>query len=382
MSSLSPTVQAAVVALQNLPSGPNVHGYVPNLRELILEQLMSSLARESDEVLKVAVAVLSCTDKERYADWKDKLEGGAAMSDDVHDESIAEKGLDLLVLTVKKVEFLACLQAFNVSNVDPDIRLGEDCDLWLAEIDGLNVGIGVIGSDGNVEAAIEVNRIASQIRFSAAVLVGMAAGLQSEVKKGDVVVSSWVAAYDFVRATPTEYVSRAKLYPGDSRAWQRMAQLEPSRLAWAEKIRREVESCKVFGGIEDGEEEKLEDWRPNFKPGVILAGSRLIEDDSIKDLKSQVNDRAIAAEMEGAGFAAACTAMRVPWLVIRGIADYGKGDVGLAVAADDYPIEVAESLKRGKSWQFPATFAAAAFVRDMILGAKIPLVPDIRNKIR
>jgi hypothetical protein len=52
------------------------------------------------------------------------------------------------------------------------------------------------------------------------------------------------------------------------------------------------------------------------------------------------------------------------------------------VAADDYPIEVAESLKRGKSWQFPATFAAAAFVRDMILGAKIPLVPDIRNKIR
>ena len=77
-------------------------------------------------------------------------------------------------------------------------------------------------------------------------------------------------------------------------------------------------------------------------------------------------------EMEGAGFAAACSALRIPWLVVRGIADYGDQDVSIAADGSE--------VKRGKSWQFPSTYVAAAYIRDMVITGRVPLVENARSR--
>ena len=266
----------------------------------------------------------------------------------------------------------AAKAAFGLSG-PPTRRLGEDSDLWLWRQNDLSLGLSVIGTDGNVEAAIEIGRITSSVKVRAAALIGMAAGLRGSVKKGDIVIASWVVAYEFARVTRRKYVDRAKPYQADMRSVQKVSQVTESYPSWGESLRAEIRSVPQFRGIERGEPEKLtQQWRPKVKTGVIFAGSRLIEDGSIRKLKEQINDRGLAAEMEGAGFAAACSALRIPWLVIRGIADYGDQDVSTT--------DRGHEVKRGKTWQIPSTFVAAAYLRDMVISGRIPLIENARSR--
>jgi nucleoside phosphorylase len=202
----------------------------------------------------------------------------------------------------------------------------------------------------------------------------MAAGLPGSVKKGDVVVATWVVAYEFVRVTKQRHISRPRPYQADVPSVQKVTQLSAEFPDWGKNISAELRTGLRRPKIERGEPERLDaKWAPVVKPGVIMAGNRLLEDGSLKTLKEQIDDRALAAEMEGAGFAAACEALRVPWLVIRGIADYGDSDI---TSFDD--LNPADS--RGKSWQFPSTYAAAAYVRDMVLTKQMPLLADLTSR--
>ena len=111
------------------------------------------------------------------------------------------------------------MAAFQLSG-PPNTRIGEDADLWVWSQNHLTLGLAVIGTDGNVEAALELDQISRKIRVSSAVLVGMAAGLKGEVHKGDIVIASWVVAYEFARITKKRYVrarSRTRPILGQSR---------------------------------------------------------------------------------------------------------------------------------------------------------------------
>lgn len=340
------------------------------LRALIYEQYLDHIASLSSlERRLVGLALLGST--EASSREMGELLMTRAVRRDESATGPSGEVLDLLVLTPKGPELRAAMSAFGVSG-PPSSRLGEDCDLWRWEERGLHIGLAVIGTDGNAEAAIELTRIAMSISVRAAVLVGMAAGLEGEVKKGDLVIASWVVAYEFARVTTQKYISRAKPYQADMRSVQKVAQVLEAYPGWAADVAAEVRSNRQFAGIERGESEKLTaKWRPKVKTGVVLAGSRLIEDGSLRKLRDEVNDRALAAEMEGAGFAAACSALRVPWIVVRGVADYGGQDVVAGLKESE--------VKRGKSWQFPSTYVAAAFVRDMILSGRIPLLEGARR---
>jgi nucleoside phosphorylase len=336
------------------------------LRPLIYEQYLDFLGTHMPDEARIAALTLLGSAGPDAAAHAKVLSAGTSAPTAVATSAVQKPVLDLLVLTPKGPELRACLTVFGL---DPagKTRFGDDCDLWLWQSNGLSLGLAVIGTDGNVEAAIEVNRIAAHVQFRAAALVGMAAGLKGSVKKGDVVVASWVVAYEFARITRQRHISRAKPYPADVRSVQKVTQLNEEFPNWGKEISAELRTGSR-PQIERGETERLDArWAPRIKPGVIMAGNRLLEDGSLKDLKEQVDDRALAAEMEGAGFAAACTAMRLPWLVVRGIADYGDRDIK---SFDDLQSED----RRGKSWQFPSTYVAAAFVRDMVVTKHIPLV--------
>jgi nucleoside phosphorylase len=93
-------------------------------------------------------------------------------------------------------------------------------------------------------------------------------------------------------------------------------------------------------------------WPIEVRRGYVLAGGTLLEDGSLPQMATTFHDRTLAAEMEGAGFAAACVEKRLPWLVIRGVADFGEPG-------------------RLKHWQFPATFAAARYLREALVHGRL-----------
>jgi nucleoside phosphorylase len=367
--------RAAEFALRKLPPASP-------LRALVYEQFLDFVSNHMPrERPLVGLALLGSSDQETSAIGEslmsrpigDSNSGPKNSQELAHTEGVqVVSTLDLLVLTPKGPELSAAMAAFGLSG-RPSTRLGEDSDLWLWNQNDLSLGLAVIGTDGNVEAAIELNRIAASIRVRAAALVGMAAGLEGEVSKGDIVIASWVVAYEFARVTKGTYVDRAKPYQADMRSVQKVSQAIASYPDWGVSLAAEIRACNQFKGIERGESEKLtKRWRPKIKTGVVFAGSRLIEDGSLRKLKEQINDRGLAAEMEGAGFAAACSALRIPWLVVRGIADYGDQDVSLGADGNE--------VKRGKSWQFPSTYVAAAYIRDMVITGRIPLVENARSR--
>ena len=85
--------------------------------------------------------------------------------------------------------------------------------------------------------------------------------------------------------------------------------------------------------------------------GIILAGGKLVEDGTLPKMKKTYHDRVRALEMEG-WICSCLQEAELRWLVIRGIADFGKPH-------------------RRKTWQFAATYAAAALVRDGLLDPEL-----------
>lgn len=338
------------------------------LRDMLAEQLMHRLLEGDIGAASAIRAILSTiTDSAKATQWSTILKERLAMTGPVQRlGTITRDEIDLLILTVKKAELTPCLRAFGFQRGHPTVAFGRDNELWMGDRDGVSIAIGVIGNDGNAEAAIELGRIAALIDFKAAVLVGMAAGVEAEIRKGDVAVASAVLAYEFVRLAPTGPVARAKTYSAFTRAIRKFSEFPETESSWAQSVANEIRASPDFAGIEAGDSMQMsDDWVPDFHTGIVLAGSRLIEDDSMPQLKDATHDRVIAAEMEGAGFAAAADALDIPWLVVRGIADYGRPDV-----------TAGGELRRGKSWQFPSTYAAACIVRDFVVTRKVPLLPD------
>ena len=75
------------------------------------------------------------------------------------------------------------------------------------------------------------------------------------------------------------------------------------------------------------------DWhfeRPDGQPcqrriGPILSGDKLVDDPEFKAFLFSHFSEAIGGEMEGAGLAAAAGRLSVPWILVKGICDWGDG---------------------------------------------------------
>lgn len=348
------------------------------LKGLFTEHLLDLVCKTRPDAVEIISAVLNCANDSVTREWGSKMVA-------YESTTIPADGVDLLILTVKATELRSTLAAFGITHDTlPDIGRGSPgVRVWTKSQGDVRIGIGVIGTDGNAEAASALLGISSILPFKAAVLVGMAAGLESEVSLGDVVISSWVAAYEFVRTTPGRFHSRRKFYPADYPSVNQVSTLLDAP-AWGKRVSAAVREADGLGEVTGEHAALFQSWVPRLKTGVILSGSLLIEDDSLQDLKEEVHDRVVAAEMEGAGFAVACSAIRIPWLVVRGIADFGRGDAsprGGEVVESPIPAltettELSDVLgARNKSWQFPSSYAAASFVRDMVVTGRIGLIP-------
>lgn len=187
-----------------------------------------------------------------------------------------------------------------------------------------------------------------------ALLCGMAMGIPQGAKPavGDVIVASVVFDTSPKRVGSDGDHSRAEPYrlsPAiffDTSAHIRRLTGFQSCLEGATKIL--VKSHEYPAGLND-------DWRPSVLIRNLVSSDELVEDGS-GVARGQMNDRIAALEMEASGFAATCHHLGVPWLVVRGIADYGTAD-------------------RDKRWQVYSAAAAMSFARTFLENEYTPGIP-------
>jgi nucleoside phosphorylase len=323
-------------------------------RELVVESLLDVLVEFAPQVAQIAGTLLAAQADPSAQEWGRTIREMVEVYEGGLMSQSKELSVDVLILTIKWTELQACLAAFGVDPGDSSTEVADD-EVWTVSFNDVSYAIAFVSMAGNVESSIRVGELWSLIDFRAAILVGMAAGVKREVKLGDIVVSESVIAYEFQRMTTNGPVFAPRSYRPPIRRIRRvktMAQIEPG---WSQRVIGEILTCPQFKGIDKTEREKLDLSTPlEIHTGGILAGGKLIEDGTLPDMREELDDRVLAAEMEGAGFAVMCGERNIKWLVIRGVADYGERN-------------------RRKSWQFPATYAAAAFVRDAIPNGRLPI---------
>lgn len=346
-------VEALTLATANAPE---------TVRPMLVEALLDRLCSVDARVANAVHAVLSADTESPVATELAEALRRRIDESDPPDTPAAPRtqdgryAVDVLLLTVKENELRACLDVFGVAGGTTSLMFRDQAELWTATHSGITYGIANVGTDGNVESAIEVGKLWSHVSFQAAVLIGMAAGVRGQTALGDVIVASSVLAYEFQRMTKDGPVYRPKPYAPASREIKRVLTIGQVQPGWAKDVCEQLLASPNFEGVGPEEPEQLDaTWRPRVRQGALLAGSKLIEDGSLPQMKEDIHDRILGAEMEGAGFAAACVSERIPWVIVRGVADYGEP-------------------QRRKPWQYPATFAAAALVRDAIPTGRLPLV--------
>jgi nucleoside phosphorylase len=64
---------------------------------------------------------------------------------------------------------------------------------------------------------------------------------------------------------------------------------------------------------------------PNVAFGEVISGEKLVDHINFRDQLLRRFPDALAGEMEGGGLVSACSRRRVPWLLIKGISDFGDG---------------------------------------------------------
>ncbi len=316
---------------------PHLHG---DAKLMALDAILTNLREHAPRVGQLVAGIVSGLDplvKENLV-----KEHGVYHGESQWDEPTALA--DCLVLTVKSVELEAALAAFDVDVLGHTIVDG-DLRVWFVEHDDVRFCIAKVGTDGNSESAIVFGRLYAALHPRSAVLLGMAGGLAGKVSPGDVVVAQHVHAYDFRKLTKVGEKRRAKTYRVDDVLLRQVEDMRIVRKSWPTEVADDLRSLIRGGHADDDARLPAEDWRPKVVRGDVLAGASLIEDDSLAALAEQHHDRVRAVEMEGAGFAAAADEVRIPWLVIRGIADVGDEN-------------------RDDTWQFGSTYVAARFLRD------------------
>lgn len=264
--------------------------------------------------------------------------------------------VDLLVVTVKDVELRAVQSAFGV---DPSAFLKvEGEQVWLQTVGDARTAIVCVRTAGNVDSAYLLSRMWFALRFPAAVLIGMAAGVEGQVEIGDVVVADGILGYESVTLT-TKGPVPAFDYFGISNSVAKRALKPASHPNWALRVQAEVAS--VTNDITLPRNVAYPDgvlgWSPEAKRGIVLAGSKLVENGKLPSMRKALHQRARALEMEGCGFAMVCREAQLRWLVVRGIADFGNPG-------------------RRETWQFAATYAAAALVRDNLSDPEYTFLRD------
>jgi nucleoside phosphorylase len=255
---------------------------------------------------------------------------------------------DVIIITVLQEELRAVQAAFDISPNTIENRSVDGLRFWETRVANeyinrdLNVVITMIGQSRNVECAATCSKIFTVYNADLCVLVGIAAGVKDKVKLGDVVVAEEVLDYEGARRETGGDKKRPKPYSLEIEIRRHLGFFNPLQRNWHELLKESLQNIPELS--------VLADWQPEYHEGVILAGEKLLADGSLPAMREEYHEKVRAAEQEGSGFARICQEYSIPWLVFRGVSDYGD-----------------PSKPETKPWRLPSVVAAATAVKAFIM---------------
>ncbi|CAH3045206.1 unnamed protein product [Porites lobata] len=213
--------------------------------------------------------------------------------------------IDILLLTVKDCEFLACLSFLTGFSRMFQKGLG---DVYIGNIGEMKIAVMKckMGAAGPGGAAGVVRDAVKALTPKAVFCVGYCGGLQPvKVKLGDVVISEVLITYAPSKVTKDDIEERGHRVP-----------LKP-------------DLALVILNAAAGWSPPL--WDPaeleveRVKRGALLSGPYDIDNNDVRKALLNRFPGAIAIEMEGEGVYSAAHDLNVEWIIIKGVSDFADG---------------------------------------------------------
>ncbi|WP_319406227.1 hypothetical protein [uncultured Desulfosarcina sp.] len=231
--------------------------------------------------------------------------------------------VDVLVVTIKIPELFAAKIAFDIDKDLPENYEVDGLRIWEKTIDSQNdgkisIGLTMIGSAGNVTCARACSKLFSVIDCKLCILIGICAGLKSKVKIGDVIAADMILDYESGRKTQKKFEKRPNAYRLDTFMERSLSYFHPDSLNWQNYVSGKVDELNQVIKTK-----RIKSWFPNYLHGIILSGEKLIVDGTLPSMQKEYHEQTRAAEMEGSGFASICKEFNMPWLIFRGVSDFG-----------------------------------------------------------
>lgn len=249
-------------------------------------------------------------------------------------ESPPREPVDIGILTVIPPELAAAKEALGLrASVKRDVN---DTIYWhgvvRSELRGCDYSVVLagIGWAGNPSASALATQMIERFKPGVVLLMGIAAGMRGKVRIGDVVLSERVVAYEPAALNvgkdgTREVQNRPDITRVSHGLQQDVLHYQPDTKRLKERFER---LQGVFPAPPRG---KKKEWKEHVASSItcrlqetIASGEKLLRDPSkLLEVRRDIHGKVTVGEMEAAGLVEACRLGNVPWLVIRGISDFG-----------------------------------------------------------
>jgi adenosylhomocysteine nucleosidase len=215
------------------------------------------------------------------------------------------------------------------------VRLAQR-EFWCCHLHGTEV-VATLSGIGKVAAALTTTLLASEFKVSALLFTGVAGGLATMARVGDVVVATELVQHD-MDASP---IFPRHEIPGRGRsALPADAALSALVLAAARAV-LSPQALQASTHLTSEHLATLGLHAPQVHSGLVLSGDRFVSTQAESDVLRSTFPQALAVEMEGAAVAQVCHDFALPFAVVRTISDRADD-----VAHLDFARFVAEVAQR------------------------------------
>jgi nucleoside phosphorylase len=269
--------------------------------------------------------------------------------------------IDIGILTVIPAELEATLQVLGLTD-DDRIKSEDGTNYWFGSVQsGLakrsyELILGIIGGAGNNDTAAATVSMIKEYSPKIIFLVGIAAGIKRKIKIGEVVLSERVVAYEPAAIEKGKNVPRPEMTRIPHSVEQDVASYFPQAAALTASF---TEVGGSFPSPPIGSEKAFSEFVAKSitaRRATVASGEKLLKDPRfLKTLRRTIHGKIELGEMEAAGLAAACRRTNTPWLVVRGISDFGdsfKSDEFHPFAAKAAAVVLSDFIKGGLQLDF------------------------------
>ncbi|HEX3477469.1 MAG TPA: hypothetical protein VHT91_20750 [Kofleriaceae bacterium] len=240
--------------------------------------------------------------------------------------------VDIVIVTVIPAELAAARSAFRVGGrtkaPSGTLYYRGALPSKIAQRD-YAIAVVCIGQPGNPAAAAAVTEAIALFRPQALFLLGIGGGLRGATRIGDAVFSERIVAYEPAAVTGSRRRPRVAPRPDTERPAHAIQQDLTHWLADGERDSRLADRFQALGAKPTARRGQTADFRAHVSKPVFVraetfaSGEKLIRHPHAFQELRKIHDKIKVVEMEASGLIEACRRASLPWLVVRGISDFG-----------------------------------------------------------